>query len=255
MSDASPGATLGKDERGNETAAARLLEHIEGIERELDLKAEIEQRIKDRKAIAKGEGFDIKTMTTIIRERRTDAEKIAQEQALLDVYRAALGMLDGTPLGDYTRRKIDEELRARRGDDTPAPDDAGKGAAPKKPVARKPPGGGGATMPDAPGGVYRDPDVDVSRPAPAPDDLPADEQGARELGRTFAKEGRSLMLNPFPAGDRRRAAFDEAWCQEMQSDGMDLPSAFRRPKKDKDAKADAAKKPEPPAPDSKGPGR
>lgn len=260
------------DANGNETAAARLLEHIEGIERELDLKAEIEQRIRDRKAIAKGEGFDIKTMNAIIRERRMDADKIAQEQALLDVYRAALGMLDGTPLGDYTRKMIDEELRKRRGDDSKAPD-------PKSAGAKKPPGGG---MANAPGGLYRPgstPD-DAEAPAPrAPEPAPPPPrpvmapaevtpevvEAARAEGRQWAREGRSLMLNPYPAGDRRRAAFDEGWCAEMQSDGMDLPAAFRRPPKPKkdDAAPDTtgAKKPDGPdapasSPDQKGgPGR
>ena len=56
---------------------------------------------------------------------------------------------------------------------------------------------------------------------------------AREQGREAAKEGKPVTLNPFVARDPRRAAWDEGWCMEAGSDGMDIPAAWKRTKKPK----------------------
>ena len=50
-------------------------------------------------AEAKSAGFDVKVMRKIIAERRRDKDAVDEEQALLDVYRRALGMLADLPLG------------------------------------------------------------------------------------------------------------------------------------------------------------
>ncbi len=51
---------------------------------------------------------------------------------------------------------------------------------------------------------------------------------AREEGAKAAASGAGVFANPYVAGDPRRAAWDEGWCRETGSDGMDLPAAFRR---------------------------
>ena len=65
---------------------------------------------------------------------------------------------------------------------------------------------------------------------------------ARRLGVEAARAGKAVTANPFPPRDARRAAWDEAWCQELGSDGMDIPEALRpaarKPKAD-DAPAPA----------------
>lgn len=48
---------------------------------------------------AKGNGLDVKAIRAIIRERAMDAEKLAEQQAILETYRAALGDFVSTELG------------------------------------------------------------------------------------------------------------------------------------------------------------
>src|SRR4051812_48524569 len=49
---------------------------------------------------AKDAGFDTTTLREIVREQRMEDEARHSRYALLDSYRAALGMLAGTPLGE-----------------------------------------------------------------------------------------------------------------------------------------------------------
>jgi hypothetical protein len=58
-------------------------------------------------------------------------------------------------------------------------------------------------------------------------------------GKAAAGAGTRVTHNPYPAGDPRRAAWDEGWCAAAGSDGMDIPPAWRRsPKKDSKGKPD-----------------
>ena len=56
------------------------------------------------------------------------------------------------------------------------------------------------------------------------------------------RDGKRVIDNPYVAGDPRRAAWDEGWCTEAGSDGMDVPAAWQRtkPKKAKKGKGDGA---------------
>ncbi len=48
---------------------------------------------------AKDAGFDLKAMRTVLKERKQGRDKVEKHQAVVDVYKLALGQLDGTPLG------------------------------------------------------------------------------------------------------------------------------------------------------------
>ena len=63
---------------------------------------------------------------------------------------------------------------------------------------------------------------------------------AREMGAEAARTNIPVIKNPFPARDPRRAAWDEAWCEECGNDGMDIPDAFKssKSKKSDDKKGD-----------------
>lgn len=69
----------------------RVIKRIEVIEA---LKAGNMADIKLIKDEAKSEGFDIKTINTILRLRKKDAQSIEAEELLLEVYKRALGMTD-----------------------------------------------------------------------------------------------------------------------------------------------------------------
>lgn len=74
-------------------ASGQLRAFIERIERLEEEKGEIADDIKQVFAEAKGTGFDTKAMRTIIRLRKKDQAERQEEEAILDLYMAALGMV------------------------------------------------------------------------------------------------------------------------------------------------------------------
>ncbi|QJE73993.1 DUF2312 domain-containing protein [Aerophototrophica crusticola] len=73
-------------------AAERLRSFIERIERLEEEKKGIQDDIKDIFAEAKGTGFDVKTIRQIIRLRKMEKDDRQESEALLELYKAALGM-------------------------------------------------------------------------------------------------------------------------------------------------------------------
>ena len=75
----------------NATAQGQLKSIIERIERLEVEKGEIAEQIKEVKAEAKGNGFDVKIITKVIRIRKQDRAKRMEEDAILDLYLSAIG--------------------------------------------------------------------------------------------------------------------------------------------------------------------
>lgn len=73
-------------------AVERLTSFIERLERLEDEKRDTADQIKDVFAEAKGEGFDIKTMRQVLKLRRLKPHDRSEQEELLEVYKAALGM-------------------------------------------------------------------------------------------------------------------------------------------------------------------
>jgi uncharacterized protein (UPF0335 family) len=73
-------------------AAGQLRAFIERVERHEEEKATIQEDIKEVYAEMKGTGFDTKAVRTIIRLRKKDQAERQEEEAILDLYKAALGM-------------------------------------------------------------------------------------------------------------------------------------------------------------------
>lgn len=80
-------------ESANTVAAGQLRSFIERIERLEEEKQTLADDIKEVFAEAKGTGFDTKAMRTIIRLRKKDKAEREEEEAMLDLYMAALGMV------------------------------------------------------------------------------------------------------------------------------------------------------------------
>ena len=190
------------------TTGARLRSFIERVEYLEARKAEIMHDIREVYGEAKSTGFDTKTIRQIVKDRKlTEAER-AEREALLDLYKAAIGMLDGTPLGSSALERLT-----------------------KKPKPAKPPEDEAET-PDAP-----EPEAEETPAAPA---KPTAEDiiAARAAGEKAASEGNPVTSNPHPAHDPRRAAFDEGWCSAAGTDGMDIPDAWKPTKKSKKGEGD-----------------
>jgi uncharacterized protein (UPF0335 family) len=77
----------------------QLLQIISRIEKLEDEKSAISLDIREVYGEAKSMGFDPKIIRKVVSIRAKDAAKRAEEEALLDSYMAALGMLADTPLG------------------------------------------------------------------------------------------------------------------------------------------------------------
>ncbi len=73
-------------------AAQRLRAFIERIERLEEEKAALAADIREVYAEAKGDGFDAKTMRHVVRLRKLESAERQEQQALLDLYKAALGL-------------------------------------------------------------------------------------------------------------------------------------------------------------------
>ncbi|MGF1561747.1 MAG: DUF2312 domain-containing protein [Geminicoccaceae bacterium] len=74
-------------------SADQLRSFVERIERLEDEKQEVQEQIKDVYAEAKGEGFDVKIMRSVIRLRKMKPHDRSEQEELLDLYKSALGML------------------------------------------------------------------------------------------------------------------------------------------------------------------
>lgn len=84
----------------------RLKSFMERIERLEEEKKALGDDIKEVYAEAKSSGFDPKIMRKVIAIRKMDEAKRAEQQALMEVYMNALGMLADTPLGQAAISKV-----------------------------------------------------------------------------------------------------------------------------------------------------
>ena len=76
-------------------AQDQLRAFVERIERLEEEKRAIADDIKEVYAESKGNGFDTKVLRQVIRIRRQDRAERLEQEAILDLYLAALGMSAG----------------------------------------------------------------------------------------------------------------------------------------------------------------
>jgi len=187
----------------------RLVHHVQELER---LEALRQQATADLKAgfeTAKAEGYDATTLKVVLKLRKMTPEQRRERKALEAIYMAALGMLEGDPLTDEARRRLDGSNEQKPS----APPDAERA---EKPAKQEPP----APPPEQPPLILKDPEE------------------ARQEGAAAPLAGKRIYDNPYPAGDPCRAAWDEGWCAQQKSHGMEPPAAYQRrsakPPDDKD---------------------
>lgn len=92
-----------KEERAHAFAKDQLKSFVERIER---VESEVREMNDDKSDIykeAKSQGFDVKALKTVIARRRKDANEVAEQNAIVDLYLTSLGTLPATrarPRGD-----------------------------------------------------------------------------------------------------------------------------------------------------------
>jgi len=185
------------------------------VERAMRIREEIAELKADERDViaeAKSRGFDPKPIRKLIAWLEKDPDKRREEDAILELYKSAMGVGDGS-LSDAARAFVSQRRAEEKGDDDQLD-------------AFNPPREPGKSDPSTDFGD------DLS-------DKPVTEEDARKLGAEAQKAGRPVTANPFKAGDERRQAWDEAWCGSAGSDGMDIPPELRpkaKPKKDDEPK-------------------
>ena len=101
------GHNSGETTVADNVAADQLRLFIERIERLEDEKKGIADDIRDVYAEMKATGFDVKTTREIVRLRKMEKNARDERDALLETYRAALGMdYAETPLGAAALRAV-----------------------------------------------------------------------------------------------------------------------------------------------------
>jgi uncharacterized protein (UPF0335 family) len=79
-----PATRLAKDQ------LKAIIERIERLEEE---KKTFSDDIRDVYAEAKGNGYDVKALRTIVRMRKQDPNERAEQETILETYQQALGMI------------------------------------------------------------------------------------------------------------------------------------------------------------------
>ncbi len=91
---ATAAAVKEQDAPATRFAKDHLKAFIERIERLEEEKKALSDDIRDVFAEAKNNGFDVKALRSVIRIRKLDTDERKEQEAILDTYLAALGMLD-----------------------------------------------------------------------------------------------------------------------------------------------------------------
>jgi uncharacterized protein (UPF0335 family) len=87
------GASILDDQATHSFAKDQLKAIVERIERLEEEKKVIADDIKEVYGEAKGNGYDVKALRTIIRMRKQDANTRAEQETIFETYLSALGMI------------------------------------------------------------------------------------------------------------------------------------------------------------------
>lgn len=88
-----PATAAAQEQPSTSFAKEQLKAVIERVERLEEEKKALADDIKDVYAEAKAHGFDVKALRTIVRLRKQDSDERKEEEAILETYMHALGML------------------------------------------------------------------------------------------------------------------------------------------------------------------
>jgi uncharacterized protein (UPF0335 family) len=87
-------AAAAKDEQiAHRFAKDQLKAFVERVERLEEEKKAIADDIRDVYAEAKGNGFDVKSLRVVVRLRKQDINERKEQEAILETYLHALGMI------------------------------------------------------------------------------------------------------------------------------------------------------------------
>lgn len=137
-----------------------FVQRIEKLDEELDA---INGDKKETYAEAKSNGFDVKALKEVIRQRRKDPAALSEFEAIVDLYKHALGMIPDDGTDDATRAGAREDEDDDEDQDQAAvppavsPEPAGRSAeqAPASNVVKLAPPAAPNDFPDIPEALRR----------------------------------------------------------------------------------------------------
>ena len=88
-----PAAAAAKEQPATRFAKDQLKAVVERVERLEEEKKALADDIRDVYAEAKAHGFDVKALRSIVRLRKQDTDERKEQEAILETYMHALGML------------------------------------------------------------------------------------------------------------------------------------------------------------------
>jgi uncharacterized protein (UPF0335 family) len=180
-----------------------MVQQIESLEVE---KGEVVGSLREKITEAKDKGFHLQALGMARRFAKMTSGQRIEFKTCFAIYAQALGIHDGDPLPPSARRRLDS--KDPHGERDPNQTDIEDKLA-----------------------------EDIPPPPPEPKLEPQETQEqAFDRGRAAHKEGRPVTANPYPFMDPRQAKWDEGWCLEDGSNGMEIPKSWQRatPKKKKD---------------------
>ena len=90
---ATAAAAADKEQAAHRFAKDQLKAFVERVERLEEEKKTLSDDIRDVYAEAKANGFDVKALRSVVRLRKQDVEERKEQEAILETYLQALGML------------------------------------------------------------------------------------------------------------------------------------------------------------------
>ncbi len=87
-----PAAAAEKEQPATRFAKDQLRAIVERVEKLEEEKKAISDDIRDVYAEAKANGFDVKALRQVVKQRKLDKNERAEQEAILDTYLVALGM-------------------------------------------------------------------------------------------------------------------------------------------------------------------
>jgi uncharacterized protein (UPF0335 family) len=90
---ATTAASATNENAAHHFAKDQLKAFIERVERLEEEKKAISDDIRDVYAEAKGNGYDVKALRTVVRMRKLDKHERAEQEAIIETYLHALGMI------------------------------------------------------------------------------------------------------------------------------------------------------------------
>lgn len=98
-----PANPVGHNSKGVQSVAqTELRSYVERLEQLDSETADIAHQKKEVMSEAKGRGYDTKIIRRVVALRKRDKDDVAEEEAILDLYLAALGMANYATVEDDT---------------------------------------------------------------------------------------------------------------------------------------------------------